>query len=72
MGRRCFKTWRRKINNLCYADNIILIAENAKDLQAVIMKVKEQDEKMDLMLNKIVITTGIATSLVNDSKDIEE
>ena len=44
------KTARRNINNLRYADNITIMAEN-KELKSLLTKVKEESEKVDLKLN---------------------
>ena len=41
------KTARRNINNLRYADDIILMAETEEELKSLLMKVKEEGEKMD-------------------------
>ena len=41
----------RNINNLRYADDTILMAENDKELKSLLMKVKEQSEKVGLKLN---------------------
>ena len=41
----------RKINNLRYADDTILMAENEKELKSLLMKVKEESEKVGLKLN---------------------
>ena len=41
------KTARRNINNLRYADDIILMAETEEELKSLLMKVKEESEKMD-------------------------
>ena len=41
----------RNINNLRYADDIILMAESKKELKSLLMKVKEESEKVDLNLN---------------------
>ena len=41
----------RNINNLRYADNTILMAENTEDPKSFLMKVKEESEKIDLKLN---------------------
>ena len=42
---------RRNINNLRYADDTILMAENKEELQSLLMKVKEEREKAGLKLN---------------------
>ena len=45
------KTARRNINNLRYADDITLIAESEEELKGLLMKVKEESEKVGLKLN---------------------
>ena len=42
---------RRNINNLRYADDTTLMAENDEDLKSLLMKVKEESEKAGLKLN---------------------
>ena len=42
---------RRNINNLRYADDIILMTESEKELKRLLMQVKEGSEKADLKLN---------------------
>ena len=42
---------RRNINNLRYADDTTLIAENEELLKSLLMKVKEESEKVGLKLN---------------------
>ena len=39
------KIARRNINNLRYADDTILMAENEEELKSLLMKVKEESEK---------------------------
>ena len=41
----------RNINNLWYADDITLMAENEEELKSLLMKVKEKSEKVGLKLN---------------------
>ena len=41
----------RNINNLRYADDIILMAESEEELKSLLMKVKEESEKAGLKLN---------------------
>lgn len=41
----------KKIYNLPYADDTTLTAKNAKDLQVLVIKVKDYNEKMGLRLN---------------------
>ena len=45
------KTSRRNINNLRYADNTTLMAENEEELKSFLMRVKEESEKAGLKLN---------------------
>ena len=45
------KTARRNINNLRYADDTTLMAESEKELKSLVMKVKEESEKVGLKLN---------------------
>ena len=42
---------RRNINNLRYADNTTLMAESREELKSLLMKVKEESEKVGLKLN---------------------
>ena len=60
------KISRRNINNLRYADDTTLMAESEEELKSVLMKVKEESEKVGLKLNiqKTKITAfGPITSL---------
>ena len=41
----------RNINNLRYADDTTLIAENEEELKSLLIKVKEKSEKADLKLS---------------------
>ena len=41
----------RNINNLRYADDITLMAESEEKLKSLLMKVKEENEKVGLTLN---------------------
>ena len=45
------KIARRKINNLRYADDTTLMAESEEQLKSLLMKVKEETEKVGLKLN---------------------
>ena len=55
----------RNIKNLRYADDTTLMAENEEDLKSLLMKVKEESEKVGLKLNiqknKIMATSSIAS-----------
>ena len=54
------KTARRNINNLRYTDNTTLMAESEEKLKSLLMKVKEESEKVGLKLN--IQTTNIMAS----------
>ena len=45
------KTARRNINNLRYADDTTLMAESEEELKSLLMKVKEESEKVGIKLN---------------------
>ena len=45
------KIARRKINYLRYADNTTLMAESEEELKSLLMKLKEESEKVGLKLN---------------------
>ena len=45
------KIARRNINNLRYADDTTLMAESKEELKSLLMKVKEESEKVDLKVN---------------------
>jgi len=45
------KIARRNINNLRYADDTTLMAESEEELKSLLMKVKEESEKVGLKLN---------------------
>ena len=45
------KISRRNINNLRYADNTTLMAQNKEELKSLLIKVKEEHEKVGLKLN---------------------
>ena len=45
------KIVRRNISNLRYADNTTLMAESEEELKSLLMKVKEEREKVGLKLN---------------------
>ena len=54
------KTAKRNINNLRYADDTTLMAESEEELKSLLMKVKEESEKVGLKLN--IQKTKIMTS----------
>ena len=45
------KIARRNINNLRYADDTTLMAESEEELKSLLMKVKEESEKVGLRVN---------------------
>ena len=59
------KITRRNINNLRYADDTTLMAESEKELKSLLMKVKEESEKVGLKLNiqktKIMVSGPITS-----------
>ena len=58
------KIARRNINNLRYADDTTLMAESEEELKSLLMKVKEESEKVGLKLN-IQKTKIMAYDLIN-------
>ena len=64
----------RNINNLRYADDTTLMAESEEELKSLLMKVKEESEKVDLKLNiqktKIMASSPI-TSWEIDGETVE-
>ena len=62
---------RRNINNLRYADDTTLMAENEEELKSLLMKVKEESEKFGLKLNSQkmkIMASGPITSWEIDGK----
>ena len=51
MFKNCVCLPGRNINNLRYADDTTLMAESAEELKSLLMKVKEESEKVGLKLN---------------------
>ena len=43
--------WDRNINNLRYADDTTLMAESEEEIKSLLMKVKEESEKIGLKFN---------------------
>ena len=61
----------RKINNLRYADDTTLIVESKEELKSLLMKVKEDSEKVGLKLNvqkTKIMASGPITSWQIDGK----
>ena len=64
----------RNINNLRYADVTTLMAESEKDLKSLLMKVKEESEKVGLKLNiqkTKIMASGPITSWEVDGETVE-
>ena len=64
----------RNINNLRYADDTTLMAESEEELKSLLMKVKEESEKVDLKLNihkMKIMASGPITSWQIDGKTVE-
>ena len=64
----------RNINNLRYTDNTTLMAENEEELRSLLMKVKEESEKVGLKLNiqkTKIMASGPTTSWQIDVKTME-
>ena len=62
------------INNLRYADDTILMAESEKELMSLLMKVKQESEKLDLKLNiqkTKIMASGPISSWQIDGKIME-
>ena len=68
------KIARRNINNLRYADDTILMAESKEELKSLLMKVKEESEKVGFKLNiqkMKIMATGPITSWQIDGETVE-
>ena len=64
----------RNINNLRYADDTTLIAESEEELKNLLMKVKEESEKVVLKLNiqkTKILASGPITSWQIDGEKVE-
>ena len=64
----------RNINNLRYADNTTLMAESEEELKTLLMKVKEESEKVGLKLNiqkTKIMASGPITSWQIDGETME-
>ena len=69
-----FKIAQRNINNLRYADDTTLIAESKEELKSLLMKVKEESEKVGLKLNiqkTKIMASGPITSWEIDGETVE-
>ena len=68
------KIARRNINNLRYADDTTLMAESEEELKSLLMKVKEESEKVVLKLNiqkTKIMASGPITSWKIDGETVE-
>ena len=68
------KIARRNINNIRYADDTILMAERENKLKSLLMKVKEESEKVGLKLNiqeTEIMASGPITSWQTDGETME-
>ena len=66
-------SWRN-INNLRYADDTTLLAESEEELKSLLMKVKEESEKVGLRLNiqkTKIVASGPITSWQIDGETVE-
>ena len=64
----------RNINNLRYADDTTFVAESEEELKSLLMKVKEESEKVGLKLNTQktkIMTSGPITSWEIDGETVE-
>ena len=68
------KIARRNINNLIYADDTTLMAESEEELKSLLMKVKEESEKVGLKLNiqkTKIMASGPITSWPIDGETVK-
>ena len=68
------KIARRNINNLRYADDTTLMAETEEELKSLLMKVKEESEKVGLKVNTQktkIMASGPITSWEIDGETVE-
>ena len=68
------KIARRNINNLRYPDDTTLMAESEKELKSLLIKVKEESEKLGLKLNiqkTKIMASGPNTSWQIDGEAVE-
>ena len=68
------KIVRRNTNNLRYADDTTLMAESEEELKSLLMKVKEESEKVSLNLNiqkNKIVASGPITSWQIDGETME-
>ena len=69
-----FKIARRNINNIRYADDTTLMEESEEELKSLLMKVKEESEKVGFKLNiqkTKIMASGPITSWQIDGETVE-
>ena len=70
-----FKIAMKNINNLRYADDTTLMAESEEELKSLLMKVKEESEKVGLQLNiqkTKIMASGPITSWQIDGETVAD
>jgi len=75
MGIFGIKIARRNISNLRYVDDTTLMAEREEELTSLLMKVKEENEKVGLKLNiqkTKIMTSGPITSWQTDGETVAD
>ena len=73
-ARAGIKIARRNINNLRYTDDTTLVAESEEELKSLLMKVKEESEKVGIKLNiqkTKIMASGPITSWEIDGETME-
>ena len=73
-AQAAIKIAERNINNLRYADDTTLMAESEEELKSLLMKVKEESEKVGLKLNiqkTNIMASGPITSWQIDGETME-
>ena len=71
-AQAAIKIARRNINNLRYADDTTLMAESEEELKSLLMKVKEESEKVQLNIQKTkIMASGPITSWHIDGERVE-
>ena len=74
MTQAGIKIARRNINHLRYADDTTLMAESEEELKSLLLKVKEESEKVSLKLNSQktkIMASGPITSWEIDGETVE-
>ena len=70
-AKAVIKIAERNINNLRYVDDIALMAESEKQLKSLLMKVKEESEKLNIQKTKIM-ASGPITSWEIDGETVTD